>query len=243
MEHLTEDGLAALLRDPRATGARELVDHLAKGCDTCEAFLEAHHALDGEVDRALLALRPSARAEPELDELSWARLRRALKPSRAVWIAIPLAAALAIAFLIPRLQAPDDGLKGSGAPLVLELSAAVKQADGTLARIDDGARVKPDGVLIFRYHVTQGADGSVWIQRGTAAPVKLGAVRLEPGTHELAAGPTLVGVSLEGEVGTVVVWVIAGKARTDQLDPVTAARAVDSRGDVAMGRVTVQVLP
>ncbi len=246
MEHLDPKRLEALLADPKAH--RPLVDHLARGCDECEAFLERHapDALEGEADALLLRLRGERPAQ--LDEVGWRRLRRGLGRPTPLWRgAVALAAGLALAAgvgLVVRSSLPPDGLKGEGPRIQLELSAAVVLANGDTERVDTGARVKPSGVLVLRYHATEPGFAALWIQRGDAAPERLGDAELESGTHDLSRGDELLGLSLDGERGKVTMWVVAGKAPTS-LPPAQAEQGVHSGAlkDVAVGRISVLVEP
>lgn len=248
--HLDDSRLAALLANPK--GEQELVAHLAAGCDTCEGFLEQHaDRLDGLTDQVLGSLRAARPAT--LDEVGWQRLRRSLRAARgAGWrLAVPLAAAAALAaavvggVLLTRPPADDLGLKGETARIQLELSAAVRTAAGDIVRVEPGAHVKAGGVLVLRYHVTEAAQATLWVQRGTAEPQRLGAVELEPGTHDLLSSRgELMGLSLDAEQGEVAMWVVAGRAPTS-LTPLEARPQVDSGAlkDVAVGRVMVIVEP
>lgn len=244
--HLDDSRLAALLANPQ--GDPELVAHLAAGCEACDTFLQQHaDRLDGLTDQVLGSLRPAAPAA--LDEVGWQRLRRALRAGRApLWrLAVPLAAALAVALvggvLLTRPR-DEPGLKGDAARIQLELSAAVRTAAGDIVRVEPGAHVKAGGVLVVRYHVTESAQATLWVQRGAAQPQRLGAVELEPGTHDLSNRGELMGLSLAAEQGEVAMWVVAGRSPTS-LTPFEARLQLDSgaQKDVAVGRVMVFVEP
>ena len=247
--HLDDSRLAALLANPK--GDPDLVAHLAAGCETCESFLQQHaDRLDGLADQLLGSLRAAAPAT--LDEVGWQRLRKNLKAGKAgrapVWrLAVPLAAALAVALIggVLLTRPKDDaGLKGEGARIQLELSAAVRTAAGDIVRVEPGAHVKAGGVLVVRYHVTEAAQATLWVQRGAAPPERLGAVELEPGTHDLSNRGELMGLSLTAEQGEIAMWVVAGRTPTP-LTPSEARLQVDSGAlkDVAVGRVVVFVEP
>ncbi len=159
----------------------------------------------------ILLSRLDTTAAP-LDEVGWQRVRRNLKPRRSpAWVAVPLAfaATLAIWVAFPAAPEPDSGLKGTGTTQ-LELSAAARSPDGTIARVEDGATVAERAVLVFRYHSNVSGPAHLWMRRGQAEPRLLGIVELESGTHELTRSGDVVGVSLEGEVGDVAVWMTPG---------------------------------
>lgn len=253
MEHLDERSLAALLENPAANSA--LQAHLKTGCETCEAFLAQREVdgLEGHVDALLLRAGPQAES-PVLDEVGWQRLKRSLavappRRSRAplyAGLGLALAAGLAaVVALAPKTTSgPDEvGVKGPGQAQQLELSAAVRQGDGTITRIDDGASVSQSGTLVFRYHASGPGPASVWIQRGSHPAEKLGMVDLSAGTHELSARGTLLGVSLEGESGRVTVLVVAGGSESQAAEPTRALGRVDSTNASAVGRISVNVVP
>ncbi len=208
MSHLTAERLQRLLDDPK--NDPELFEHLAGGCEVCEAFLAATHdaLLDGATDAALLSLASATAAPADIGERrTWSRVRRALVPSRLRWLgalAAALLVVLGVALLRPRDR--DAGLKGAGL-VTLELEAALQRGDGTLSRIETGAQVPPDAVLLLRYRASEATPACVVLQRSTSREV-LGPVQLEAGTHDLPQG-----VSLAGEQGPVTVTLAACATR------------------------------
>lgn len=219
MKHLDAQALNALAtRDPEAVAWFQ--EHLASPCDICEEFLAQHpgtDALDGQVDALLLGLAP--RREAPLDEVGWMRLRKRLRTSahptrRWVGVAAAVAACLLAVVLVPRLIArpseeqPWDGVKGSRR-IALELAAVARSAEGQLRRLDPGAAVHPEDVLLLRYHATEAGSALLFQQEGDGRPELLGHFSLEAGTHDLAGPQGLTGVSLSGEEGPVTLWLVA----------------------------------
>jgi hypothetical protein len=158
-------------------------------------------------------------------------------------VVLALAAGLVLAVgvgLKVRSDAPSwNGMKGSRGP-GLELTAARKRLDDGFARLDDGARLQKDAVLVFRANSTIEGPARVYLQRGNAAPVEVGETALRAGPQEIQTDTGLLGVTLEGEHGDVAVWVVVGEA------PFTgdaALNAINSLGTPELGvaRVRVQV--
>ncbi|MBN1205095.1 MAG: hypothetical protein JXB05_09250 [Myxococcaceae bacterium] len=218
MKHLDPQALRALAaQEPEAVAWFR--EHLASPCDTCEEFLAQHpdtDLLDGRVDALLLGLAPPRQAP--LDEVGWMRIRRQLRtpahPRRWLAVAAAVAACLLGVVLVPRLVAPPsqgdiwDGVKGSRR-ITLELAAVARSADGQLRRLDPGARVPAEDVLLLRYHATEAGTALLFQQAGDRAPELLGSFSLEAGTHDLRDPRGLTGVSLAGEVGGVTLWLVA----------------------------------
>lgn len=221
MKHLDADTLRALAsREPEAVAYFR--EHLAHPCDACEEFLAGRSGtdgLDGQVDALLLGLAPSR--EAPRDEVGWMRLRRRLRaPShtgRWVAAATALAACLLAVVLVPRLVAPQpstpawDGVKGSSR-IALELAAVARGADGQLRRLDVGATVPSEDVLLLRYHATEAGSALLFQQVEGGTPELLGSFSLEAGTHDLEGPQGLAGVSLSGEVGAVTLWLVGSTA-------------------------------
>jgi hypothetical protein len=217
MKHLDADTLRALnSREPEAVVYFR--EHLAAPCDTCEEFLAqapGADALDGQVDALLLSLAPRKEAPP--DEVGWMRLKRRLRGAAPVgrWIAVAsvLAACLLGVVLVPRLIAPQpstpqwNGVKGSNR-IALELAAVARSADGQLRRLDAGATVPPEDVLLLRYHATEAGSALLFQQVAGGAPELLGQFPLQAGTHDLEGPQGLAGVSLSGEAGAVTLWLV-----------------------------------
>ncbi|HLL04759.1 MAG TPA: hypothetical protein VK539_29510 [Myxococcaceae bacterium] len=220
MKHLDADTLRALTsREPQAVAYFR--EHLASACDTCEEFLAQHpgtDALDGQVDALLLGLAPPKAAAR--DEVGWMRLRRRLRggspAGRWVAAATALAACLLGVVMVPRLlnprpSIPDtelyDGVKGSSR-ISLELAAVARGADGHLRRLDEGAPVPAEDVLLLRYHATEAGTALLFQQREGGEPELLGSFPLQAGTHDLQGPQGLAGVSLAGEAGTLTLWLV-----------------------------------
>jgi hypothetical protein len=141
----------------------------------------------------------------------------------------------------PGRQPLWDGLKRSGSlGPTLQLSAARRQPDQSFQRLDDGARLTSRSVLILR--ATSSIDGParVYLQRASQAPVEVGEVALQAGTHELQTDAGLLGVTLDGERGAVKVWVVVGEV---PFSGVLALEAISSQGsrELAAASVSVQV--
>lgn len=244
--HLDGARWRALLAAERPDPA--LVEHLEAGCETCEAFLASHpDPLDGEVDRALLAVGPAR--EAPLDELAWRRFtRRQEAPAlrrRRLMVGLALAAGLLVSLGVslgrPGKDAGWNGLKRSESMgPSLRLSAARRQSDQAFVRLDEGARVAPGSVLVLR--ATSSVDGParVFLERAGQDPVEVGQSALKAGTHELVTEAGLLGVALDTEQGPVRVWVVVGEAPfgTD-----SALRAIRGQGgsDLAAASVLVRV--
>jgi hypothetical protein len=245
MEHLDAKSLEALLRrEPEAMAHFQA--HLANPCAACEQFLVDEPRLDGVVDTLLLGLSPPAPAA--LDEVGFARLKRALRPARssAGLAAAGLAAGLLIAVSVGQLRpgARDDdpvGLKGR-IRIQLDLRGAVRGADGQVTRVDPDQLLAPSGVLLLRYHATEAGAGQLLVQRGNAPAEALGAFALEPGTHDLSVADEVKGFSLAGENGELTLWLVA----TPGVEPPSLGLAKKvaagvEPGSAAVGRLHLRV--
>lgn len=247
-EHLDAQRWKALQerRDPA------LLAHLDQGCETCDAFLESVAGLEGEVDRALLALAPRS---PSTDELAWARLRRSQRARPLTRFAAAAAALVLIgagtwAVLPPPPDSkPDPGLKGS-AHARLELRAALKASNGTLTAIADGAKVSSSSALVFQVRSGVAGPARLYVQRGAAAPVELAQLGLVEGAQELEwdgadesgePGKHLIGFSLAGERGPLSVWLVASEGPSSAEAALAAIRAGGGDG-LAVAQVRVDVV-
>jgi hypothetical protein len=221
MKHLDAETLRALAsRKPEAVAYFR--EHLATACDTCEEFLAQHSGtdwLDGQVDARLLRLAPPRQAAR--DEVGWMRLRRRLRGGsgslvgRRAAVATALAACLVGVVYVPRLLNPQpsipaqyDGVKGSSR-IALELAAVARGADGQLRRLDAGASVPQEDVLLLRYHATEAGSALLFQQVEGGTPELLGSFPLQAGTHDLQGPQGLAGVSLSGTAGTVTLWLVS----------------------------------
>jgi hypothetical protein len=99
-------------------------------------------------------------------------------------------------------------VKGSNR-IALELAAVARGADGQLRRLDAGATVPPEDVLLLRYHATEAGSALLFQQVEGGAPQLLGSFPLQAGTHDLEGPQGLAGVSLMGEAGAVTLWLVA----------------------------------
>ena len=245
MNHLTAERWKALLKRPEYA----LLAHVQEGCDTCDAFLASLPGLDGEVDRALLAL---AARPPSTDELAWARLRRRqrrapLQRFATAAAAVALIAAVAVA-LSTSSPAPagERGLKGS-ANAQLELRAALKSANGVLISVVEGARVPSIAVLVFQARSGLSGHARLFVQRDAAEPVELAQLGLVEGAQELewdveeGGRKHLLGFSLSGERGPLTVWLVAAEAPSTASAALAAIRA-GGGGGLAVAHVRVNVV-
>lgn len=241
MEHLNEDAFRKL-----AAGDGDAIahfrGHLAQACERCEEFLAEHAtapALEALVDLALERLQP---ADPPLDELSFARLRRRMRRDR---LRTPLAALAAMvlavgsgALILPELLRAGGeqpvGIKG-GPRLGLELSVASRRPDGGLVQLDPGAAASAADTLILRYHSTDVARAVLW-KMDTAGPSSLGEFSLEPGTHDLKTDTGIAGIRLTGERGSVRFALVAAPPDTA---PELLDRAAESGKSDDSGRYVV----
>jgi hypothetical protein len=238
MQHLTKTSLQALLAgsDP----APELLAHLESGCEHCDAFLAQSAALDGEVDAVLLV--PEVLEQSPLDELGWRRLRSRMRRGPSVWVLVAtLAAAASLAIVVTRPEAPvPTGEKGSGALASLGLTAAAQRPDGSLVPVLQGGVVTSDETLVFEATVDAPTDATLWVQRGHASPEALGVVTLSAGTHALRAADALLGFSLSGERGPLVLWLVSGDGG---LSPEGALGQGATAGHAPVSRLDVTVTP
>ncbi len=244
MEHLSPEALRALESGDART-RDYFADHLAAECEVCERFLaelEGPGLLDGRVDRALLALAPPR--EAALDEVGFARIRRALRsgPTRrwgtALGVGAALAASLAVVVMTQREGAPEytteQGIKGATGQLELELSVAARGADGALRRLDPQAVVTDADVLLLRYHASEAGTALLYLQREGEAPELLGRFPLNPGTHDLAGEAGLAGVGLQGEAGALRLLLV-GVPASQPLDAEAVQAAIAGESTVDLG--------
>lgn len=228
----------------------ELLAHVDTGCAQCDEFL-ATVGLEGEVDRALLALAPRA---PSTDELAWARFRRAQQagqrrgsPTRRVALAAAALLVLsAVGFVLTRParrdDSPWDGLKGSDSRGRLELRAALKTGSGSLKPIADGAAVPSTAALVFQVRSSVSGPARLFIQRGDGAPTELTQVGLVQGAQELEQGDGLLGFALSGERGPVSVWLVAAESPMSAQTALEAIRLGGEAG-VVVAKLRVDVTP
>ncbi len=242
--HVDDASWHRLWKDPAS--ARELLEHLREGCETCDDFLAARPELDGAVDRLLLSLAPP-RAVP-LDELGWRRLIAKLKkPSSTPRVLLAVAAGLvllggtALVLRDVRTTEPEPtapGVKGP-AKLVLEVVAARRTPAGAFEQLRSGDRVAKGSLLAFQVSSPVEGPARVFIQRGREAPEELAQLLIRSGVHQLEQDTGLFGVALEDERGAVTVWVVAAEAPFDVNDAVKAITS--GTPSLAVGRVEVLV--
>ena len=241
-----------------------LLAHLEQGCEVCDAFLESVAGLDGEVDRALLALAPRP---PSTDELAWARLRRhqrARSWSRFAAAAAALVLIGAGAWTMRPPSGSDASLSGAtrnpGEPLStglkgsanarLELRAALKSSNGKLTAVVDGAKVSSADALVFQVRSGVAGPARLYVQRGAAEPVELAQRGLGEGAQELEwdganesgePGEHLSGFALSGERGPLTVWLVASATPSSAEAALAAIRVGGSEG-LAVAHVRVNVV-
>lgn len=244
--HLTAASWAALQTDPASD--RSLVEHVAAGCDECDQVIASQvDALDGELDRALLSLAPTA-PQP-LDEVGWQRLRKSLRaksPTRRFFVVGAALAAMLSLFAArslitaPAADSRPDGLKGSTGSQgpQLQLAAARKRSTDSFVRLDDGASLSAGSVLVFQATSTIEGPARVFLQRSNGAPLEVGVTALKAGTHELQTDTGLLGVTLDGEQGDVTVWVVVGET---PFSAEAAISAIGSKGSADLGVAQVHV--
>jgi hypothetical protein len=236
-QHLTTETWKAMLADPDTH--RAMFEHVAAGCEVCDAVLAATtDRLDGEVDQALLSLQPQLQSQP-LDELAWARFRKVRRTTAAaatlaptgsgrtlagVMLALAAALVAVVATRPPSNTAPWNGVKGSTLTTgpALSLQTALRQKDNTFLRLDDGTRVSPSSVMVFRATSSIEGPARVFLQRGATTPVEVGQTAVRAGTFDLQNDSGLLGVTLENESGEVSVWVVVGETPFTQEVAVTA---------------------
>ncbi|RYZ46550.1 MAG: hypothetical protein EOO72_01660, partial [Myxococcaceae bacterium] len=168
MKHLDAAVMRDLAnRDPGAVAWFR--EHLASPCEACEVFLATHSdALDGRTDALLLNLAPARAVEAGAEAANVVPLRRpAPRPRFAAppgrywgWMAGAIAASVLMVVLVPLVKGPARGAngwtgeKGPGR-ISLELAVVARSTDGVLRRLDSGADVTSDEVLLLRYHATE----------------------------------------------------------------------------------------
>ncbi|MCY1045659.1 hypothetical protein OV208_30365 [Corallococcus sp. bb12-1] len=235
-------------------------EHLASPCEVCEAFLATHtDTLDGRVDAVLLQLAPAEAVEADASKV--VPLRRPAPPRRFAappgrywgWMAGALAASVLLVVLVPLVKGPvqgpapfqEEGLKGTGR-LSLELAVVARGLDGGLRRLDAGADVTKQEVLLVRYHATESGTALLYQQRPGQPPELLGHFPLQAGTHDLEGPEGLAGVSLEADEGPLSLMLVAftswePASEADALAALGTDAAEDSRsGTVARFDVRVQ---
>lgn len=248
--HLDQASLQALLENPGAHA--ELLAHLGEPCEVCEAFLAEEAGpgvLDGLAELALQRLAPTA--EAPLDERGFARLglgaKAAPAPRRRSRWAFAAAGALAAAALLvvvlsPRPD-PDDGVKGA-LPDTVELQVVWRSPEGVLEPMGPGAEVPARGALLFRARSPRPGQAVLMVQRGTAPPEPLHSAQVSAGLEDLRGAGGALGLSLEGEAGRVVVWLVVGGERTaPSLDEAREAVHSGAPNALAVGRFEIFVKP
>ncbi|RKG48981.1 hypothetical protein D7X30_40005 [Corallococcus sp. AB011P] len=247
MRHLDATAMAELAgRDPAAVAWFR--EHLASPCEVCETFLATHaDPLDGQADALLLALAPARKPEAEVIPLrAPPRARRfAPPPGRYLgWMAGAIAASVLMVVLVPLVKGPTRGAtewtgeKGPGGRISLELAVVARSTDGVLRRLDSGADVTSDEVLLLRYHATESGTALLYQQREQDAPELLGRFPLAAGTHDLEGPDGLAGVSMESDEGRLSLALVAfapGEPTSEQ--DALAALAADGSPDARPGTV------
>ncbi|NBD10827.1 MULTISPECIES: hypothetical protein [Corallococcus] len=256
MEHLDASAMRDLANDEPTTRTY-FARHLASPCEVCEAFLATHvDPLDGHTDALLLGLAPPSESTvgvpPWVPPLAAPRTRRFAAPPARYWgwMAGAVAASVLMVVLSPGEQAPTPGVQGIGEKgtgrISLELAVVARSLDGGLRRLDAGAVVARDEVLLLRYHATESGTALLYQQREHQPAELLGRFPLEAGTHDLEGPEGLTGVSLEADEGPLSLMLVAfapGEAASeeDALAALEAGVAPDARpGTVARFDVRVQ---
>ncbi|WP_375760322.1 hypothetical protein [Corallococcus exercitus] len=250
MRHLDASAMSELAaRDPQAVAWFR--EHLASPCEVCETFLATHSdPLDGRTDALLLALAPASKAAEEgatvVPLRTLPRSRRFAPPPGRYWgwMAGALAASVLMVVLVPIVKGPGrsanewTGEKGPGRRISLELAVVARGTDGGLRRLDPGADVTHDEVLLLRYHATESGTALLYQQRGHEAPELLGRFPLDAGTHDLEGTDGLAGVSLESDEGPLSLALVAfapGESASEQ--DALAALEADGSPDARPGTV------
>lgn len=233
--HLTPERWSALRQAPDDA----LIAHLAEGCDHCDAFLATLPGVDGQTDRALLSLTPRTHVA---DELAWHRFRRRGAPRTLRLLAAAAALLLSVTGAVA-VTTPWLGLKGDG-PAIISLRAAAREAEGDpVHALTAGASVPERATLVFRVDSTVSGEGYLFLQRAGEAPQLVEVVHLNGGVQDLERGARgMLGVSLQGERGPLVVWLVASEEALSADD----ARAALTRGGdrrVAVSKFEVTVTP
>ncbi|MCY1034588.1 hypothetical protein OV207_24260 [Corallococcus sp. BB11-1] len=264
MKHLDAAVMRDLAnRDPDAVAWFR--EHLASPCEACEVFLATHSdALDGRTDALLLNLAPARAVEAGAEPANVVPLRRpAPRPRFAAppgrywgWMAGAIAASVLMVVLVPRVKGPvsgaapagiegAEGIKGAGR-ISLEVAVVARSPEGGLRRVDSGADVTKEEVLLVRYHATESGTALLYQQRPDQPPELLGHFPLEAGTHDLAGPEGLAGVSLEADEGPLTLILVAftswePASEADALAALGTDAAADSRpGTVARFDVRVR---
>ncbi|MBN8231792.1 hypothetical protein JYK02_30200 [Corallococcus macrosporus] len=249
MRHLDATAMSELAaRDPQAVAWFR--EHLASPCEVCETFLATHSdALDGPTDALLLALAPPRKAVEDDAKVvplrAPPRARRFAPPPARYWgwMAGALAASVLMVVLVPRVKGPhrdDTGWTGEKGPgrITLELAVVARGTDGGLRRLDSGADVASDEVLLLRYHATESGTALLYQQRGDQPPELLGRFAVDAGTHDLQGPDGLTGVSLEPDDGQLSLALVAfapGERASEQ--DALAALEADGGPDARPGTV------
>jgi hypothetical protein len=237
--HLDATTWAAL----QAADDPALLAHVAEGCEQCDAFLATLPGFEGAVDASLLRVAPTRVND---SELAWARFKR--PPRRIAWRSVGMAAAALLALsLVGGALAWRDGnaswlgLKGDG-PASVELRAATRDVKGDLVALEPNASVRADSTLVFRVESTLAGPAQLFVQRGTRQPELVAAVKLEGGVQELDRADGLLGFSLEGERGPVVLWLVASEVPLSTSEALLAIRRGGDR-TIGVGKLQVDVTP
>ena len=263
-----DDAVAARLLAGEPALVAHFREHLAGECEACETFLATSPLLDGATDRLLLALAPAPATAPPLDQVGLKRLQRRMglpSPARR-WVAAAgaMAAVAALALVAVRLGHTGkpgaqldgtaggwDGVKGAAGSTAVELQAVARGPDGSLRRVEPGAQASTRDVLALRYHASEAGEGLLFSQSAGGRVELLGRFRLDAGTHDLEGEAGLTGVSLEGETGTLSLWLVAlppggrGGADVDVAavrEALASGRARETLG-LSVARFDVRVQP
>ncbi len=244
MMHLDEHDLRRLLDgslEPAA--ARRLAEHLAGGCEACEAVLAARptaDAADGVVDGLLLRLAPPGATERG-DDLEYARIRRRLARERSggagrlLRLGARAASVLAVAgvslkvAVIDRRAGPgsaSDGVKGmapQAIPVRLRFLVVHPAETGSIPELERGANgavLDPLSALQFQVELAR---------PGYAALARVGAAGdVDLFWHDKLARAGSTEVSLGGRPAAYPLAGLSGRQRIVLLaspEPLTRERA------------------
>jgi hypothetical protein len=206
--HLSKERWADLLAGRIPVTARPaLLEHLEAPCDVCERFLaEAAErgeidALDGLADEALLAI--AAKKDEAVDDLSFARIDRAIRlRSARRWLRplVAVAAVALVAFFIQRMPSPESTSREKGVAPGLEGGVklrVLRSHEGRLLPIDAGSVVSPGDALVFEIELARASCVTLQRAQGAAREKLLDApLCLAQGKHVVERGGRALGLPL-----------------------------------------------
>ncbi len=182
--------------------------------------------------------------------LRFARLSRALKPGpKSRWAAaggalLALAAAILLVVNVARVRPVDDGVKGGGPAVLVELSAAALAPSGAVA-VSPGARVPADRTLVLRYRASDSGEALLLESRGDdlATVRPLGRFAIAPGVHDLADRGGTEGISLAEERGPYTLWLVVRRGAPVEAGEARAAIRGEGGPGLSVQRFSIVVDP